>query len=141
MGVPFRIQSQVEPLSDVDNAIVSLTFADGRVGVVDLSRNGVYGYGIETEILGTEGALRIGYLRETPILVMTPNTVAHDTVPYFMERFGESYTRQLSNFAENLLRDRPPPITLDDGINALRVAAAATVSCERKESVAVDTVS
>ena len=90
-------------------------------------------------ILGTEGALRIGYLRETPLLLMTPNTVAHDTVPYFMERFGESYTRQLSNFAKNLLRDRPPPITMDDGIHALRVAAAATTSHERKESVAVDT--
>ena len=129
---------EVQPIGDVDNAIVSLTFADGRIGVVDLSRNGVYGYGIETEIVGTQGTLRIGYLRETPLLVMTQNTVAHDTVPYFMERFGESYTRQLSNFAENLLKDRPPPITLDDGINALRVARAATVSYERKEGVAVE---
>lgn len=131
----------VKPIGDLDNAIVSLSFADGRLGVVDLSRNGVYGYGIETEILGTEGALRIGYLRETPLLVMTPNTVAHDTVPYFMERFGESYTRQLSDFAENLLTDRPPPITLDDGIGALSVATAAMASYEREEGVAVDTAS
>jgi inositol 2-dehydrogenase len=131
---------EVKSIADLDNAIVSFIFADGRLGVVDLSRNGVYGYGIETEILGTEGALRIGYLRETPLLVMTPNSVAHDTVPYFMERFGESYTRQLGNFAENLLRDRPPAITLDDGINALRVAAAATASYEMKEGVVVDTI-
>jgi hypothetical protein len=32
------------------------------------------------------------------------------------------------------------PITVDDGINALRVAAAATAPYERKEDVAVDTV-
>ena len=48
-------------------------------------------------ILGTEGALRIGYLRETPLLLMTPNTVAHDTVPYFMERFGIEYRTSTSS--------------------------------------------
>ena len=129
---------EVEAIGDLDNAIVSLSFADGRVGVVDLSRNGVYGYGIETEILGTSGTLRIGYLRETPLLVMTPNSIAHDTVPYFMERFGESYTTQLSDFAQNLLADRPPPITLDDRLRALQVAVAATASHQKNEAVVVE---
>lgn len=131
---------EVKPLGDLDNAVVSLRFTDGRIGVVDLSRNGVYGYDISTEILGTDGAVRIGYLRETPIVMMTRDGVAHDTVPYFMERFGESYTRQLNDFVENLLGDRPPPVTLDDGIKALRVATAATQSYERGQSVRVDSV-
>jgi inositol 2-dehydrogenase len=131
---------EVKPLGDIDNAVVSLAFADGRVGVVDLSRNGVYGYDISTEILGTNGTLRIGYLRETPILFMTQNSVAHDTVPYFMERFGEAYTSQLSDFANNLLRDKPPPITIEDGIEALRVATSATASYQRGESVKVESV-
>ena len=39
-------------MGDIDNAVVSLTFADGRLGVVDLSRNGIYGYDISTELLG-----------------------------------------------------------------------------------------
>ena len=80
---------------DIDNAVISLVFADGRLGVVDLSRNGVYGYDITTEVLGTKGTVRVGYLRETPLVVMTRNHVAHDTVPYFMERFEKAYTAQL----------------------------------------------
>ncbi len=131
---------ELRSIDDVDNGIASLRFADGRLGVVDLSRNGVYGYDIATEILGTEGTLRVGYLRETALLELTPNRVSHDTVPYFMERFDRAYTDQLRNFAENVLADRPPPITIDDGVEALRVATAATQSLAGGESVRVDEV-
>ena len=131
---------EVEPIGDIDNAVVSLIFADGRLGKIDLSRNGVYGYDIATEILGTEGTLRIGYLRETPILVMTRDSVAHDTVPYFMERFGQTYTTQLTDFVRNLLQDKPPSISIDDGIEALRVAVAARTSWQRGERVKVSSM-
>jgi scyllo-inositol 2-dehydrogenase (NAD+) len=118
---------ELATVGDIDNAIASLTFESGKLGVVDLTRSGIYGYDISTEILGLEGTIRIGYLRETPITVMTKaNGVSHDTVPYFMERFRDAYTNQLQNFAQNVQRDRQPPITIDDGLEALRVGVAAT---------------
>ena len=113
-------------VGDIDNAIISLVFTSGRLGVVDLTRNGIYGYDIITELLGTQGTLRVGYIRETPLLIMTKGVVAHDTVPYFMERFAAAYTAQLENFAQNVLQGRQPPITVDDGVQALRIAVAAT---------------
>jgi inositol 2-dehydrogenase len=113
-------------VGDIDNAIISLVFTSGRLGVVDLTRNGIYGYDIITELLGTQGTLRVGYIRETPLLIMTKGVVAHDTVPYFMERFAQAYTAQLENFAHNVLQGRQPPITVDDGVQALRIAVAAT---------------
>ncbi len=118
---------ELATVGDIDNAIASLTFTSGKLGVVDLTRSGIYGYDISTEILGLEGTIRIGYLRETPIMVMTKaNGVSHDTVPYFMERFRDAYTNQLQNFAQNVLQGRPAPITIDDGMEALRVGVAAT---------------
>jgi scyllo-inositol 2-dehydrogenase (NAD+) len=124
-------------VGDIDNAIVSLMFTSGRLGVVDLTRNGIYGYDIITELLGTKGTLRIGYIRETPLMIMTKGMVAHDTVPYFMERFGEAYTAQLENFAQNVLQGRQPPITVDDGIGALRIAVAATRAQQTGQRVEV----
>jgi scyllo-inositol 2-dehydrogenase (NAD+) len=124
-------------VGDIDNAIISLVFTSGRLGVVDLTRNGVYGYDIITELLGTKGTLRVGYIRETPLLIMTKGMVAHDTVPYFMERFGEAYTTQLENFAQNVLLGRQPPITVDDGVEALRVAVAATRAQQTGQRVEV----
>jgi len=124
-------------VGDIDNAVASLTFTSGKIGVVDLSRSGIYGYDIATEILGLEGTLKIGYLRETPMMVLTKNSVAHDTVPYFMERFRDAYTTQLQNFAQNVLQDRPAPITIDDGLEALRIGVAATRAHETQKPVAV----
>jgi inositol 2-dehydrogenase len=124
-------------VGDIDNAVASLTFTSGKIGVVDLSRSGIYGYDIATEILGLEGTLKIGYLRETPVMVLTKNSVAHDTVPYFMERFRDAYTTQLQNFAQNVLQDRPAPITIDDGLEALRIGVAATRAHETQKPVVV----
>ena len=129
---------ELATVGDIDNAIASLTFESGKLGVVDLTRSGIYGYDISTEILGLEGTIRIGYLRETPIMVMTKaNGVSHDTVPYFMERFRDAYTNQLQNFAQNVLNDRPAPITIDDGMEALRVGVAATKARETGAAVTV----
>ncbi len=132
---------ELKTVGDIDNAVVSLRFADGRLGVIDLSRNGIYGYDIATELLGTEGTLRIGYLRETPLLVMKKNQVSHDTVPFFMERFAGAYTAQLQDFARNVLQGRPAPVTIDDGIEALRIALAAQRSHETGQPTGVASIS
>jgi len=131
---------ELKTVGDLDNAIASLVFTDGRLGVIDITRNGYYGYDIITELLGTAGTVRVGYIRETPLLLMTKNNVSHDTVPYFMERFERAYARQLQNFAQNVLGDREPPVTMADGIEALRVARAATEACRMGQPVAVRSV-
>jgi inositol 2-dehydrogenase len=131
---------EMASISDNDNAIATLVFADGRLGVIDLTRNGVYGYDISTELLGDGGTVRVGYLRETPIFTMTKNNIAHDTVPYFMERFERAYTLQLQNFAQNVLQGRPPAIVISDGVEALRVALAATSACRTGRPVKVESI-
>jgi inositol 2-dehydrogenase len=131
---------ELATVGDIDNAVASLTFASGKLGVVDLSRSGIYGYDISTEILGLEGTLKIGYLRETPVMLMTKNSVAHDTVPYFMERFRDAYTTQLQNFAQNVQQGRPAPITIEDGMEALRIGVAATRAHETGRSVVVSAI-
>jgi len=128
---------ELATVDDIDNAVASLTFASGKLGVVDLSRSGIYGYDIATEILGLEGTLKIGYLRETPVMLLTRNSVAHDTVPYFMERFRDAYTAQLQNFAQNVLNDRTPPIAIEDGLEALRIGVAATRARETGATVRI----
>jgi len=128
---------EMKEIGDIDNAITSLYFTSGSLGTIDLSRNGVYGYDIRTEILGTEGTLKIGYLRETPILVMTKNGITHDTVPYFTERFEQSYITQLQGFVENVLQDKPPTVTCADGVTALQASVAATLSFKENRPVKI----
>jgi scyllo-inositol 2-dehydrogenase (NAD+) len=128
---------EMKAIGDIDNAITSLYFRSGALGTIDLSRNGVYGYDIRTEILGTEGTLKIGYLRETPVLVMTKDGITHDTVPYFTERFEQAYITQLQDFVENVLRNKPPAVTCADGVAALQASAAATLSFKENRPVTI----
>ena len=132
---------EMKTIGDIDNAVTSLYFENGTLGVIDLSRNGVYGYDIRTEILGTEGTLKIGYLRETPIMVMTKDGITHDTVPYFTERFEQAYISQLQDFVDNVLQSRPPTVTCADGVAALQASAAATLSHKENRPVKIKEVS
>jgi predicted dehydrogenase len=66
--------------------------------------------------------------------------VCHDVVPFFMERFRDAYTNQLQNFAQNVLHDRPPPITIEDGMEALRLGVAVTRALETGQTVTVASV-
>ena len=118
----------IATVGDVESGLTVLNFASGAIGSISLSRIGIYGYGIHTEIVGTEGTIQIGYDRETAILVMKKDVVSHDTVPGFYERFEQAYLTQLQNFVDNLHHSRPSPIGCDDGICAQRVALAATRS-------------
>jgi predicted dehydrogenase len=70
-------------------------------------------------------------------MLLTKNSVAHDTVPYFMERFRDAYTSQLQDFARNVLGGRPAPITIEDGMEALRVGVAATRAQQTGTTIAV----
>lgn len=129
---------EMETIQDVDNAVVTLNFESGTIGAVDMTRSGIYGYDIRTEILGTEGTIQIGYLRETPITILKKEGVSHDTVPYFMERFEQSYVTQLKDFIEKASAQQEPSVTIEDGERALLLGHAATYSLYRKLPVAID---
>lgn len=132
---------EMKSINDVDNSITNLTFESGKIGSVDLSRSGIYGYDIHTEIMGTEGTIRIGYLRETPVMVLKKNDVAHDTVPFFMERFEKAYIAQLKNFVEKAYNQEEPSVSIEDGILALLSGHAATESFKASKPVYIDNTS
>lgn len=119
---------EISGVGDVENGLSTMNFVNGGIGTISLSRIGIYGYGIHTEIVGTKGTIQIGYDRETAILMMTKDQISHDTVPGFYERFEQAYITQLQDFVDNLVYDRPAPIVADDGILAQKIAIAATKS-------------
>lgn len=115
-------------VDDIDTAIINLRFANGGLGYVEAGRNCRYGYDIRCEIRGTEGTLKIGYLRDTPVLSLTPQGVMHDTVAWFEERFTPAYHAQLDHFIECIRHEKPPLAGAADARIALQISLAATQS-------------
>lgn len=131
---------EMNTVGDIDNAAIDLVFHNGALGVVQLSRNAAFGYDIRGEIWGTKGSIQIGYYRQTPILMLTPEGVTHDAVPYFMERFENAYLAQIRNFVEHLQKGLRPSITGEDAVAALRISLAANLSMREHRPIDVESL-
>ncbi len=129
------VYPELKTVGDIDNAILSLKMENESIGEIDLSRNAVYGYDIRTEVLGSDGGLVIGKLQQTSTLMMTRSGVTHDTVPYFMERFGEAYAGEIRDFVDALLNQRPTAVTGLDARAATAIGIAATRSLDEDRPI------
>ncbi len=118
----------LDTVGDFDNAVVNLKFSGGALGNVEVSRNALYGYDIRTEVLGSRGAVMIGGLRQTPVLLLTKEGGSHDVVPYIMERFGDAYLAEIRAFVEMVRGEPAAGPTIYDGYKATEIALAATRS-------------
>lgn len=127
-------------VGDVDTAMITLKFEGGGVGNVEVSRTATYGYDIQCNIIGSEGALQVGYLQQTPVLLLNKQGVTHDVVPAFPQRFGPAYTAQIEHFADCLIHGKTPIIKPEDARAALQVSIAATVSQHEGRIVNVDEI-
>jgi inositol 2-dehydrogenase len=134
------VYPELKEVGDIDNAMINLKFINNALGNIDVSRNAVYGYDIRTEILGSEGGLLIGKLQQTSTLIMTRQGVTHDTVPYFMERFGEAYAAEIRDFVACILEDRSPSVTGVDARQATAIGIAATLSLDEGRPVSMSEV-
>lgn len=124
-------------LGDLDNAVVSLKFANGGVGSVDLSRNAVYGYDIRTEILGAGGALFVGQEIFGGRSELSGTRQPESPVPFFLERFSTAYAAELQAFLHCVQRHSPPAVTGRDGLAATSIALAARESLRKRLPVPV----
>ena len=57
-SAPAIVDPAIGEAGDVDTAVVTLTYADGRIAVIKNSRRAVYGYDQRVELLGSEGFSR-----------------------------------------------------------------------------------
>ena len=119
---------ELAAVGDVDTAIINVRFENGGLGNVEVSRTAGYGYDIRCTIVGQEGTLEVGYLRETPVMLLNKDGVTHDIVPHFPERFGAAYTAQIEHFVNCLREGKAPAVTHVDARAALQISLAATLS-------------
>lgn len=116
---------------DVDTAVVTLTYADGRIAVIKNSRRAVYGYDQRVELLGSEGLLQAQNMLENTVVKSTTAGVTGAKPTYFfLERYMPAYAAEWAAFVAAVSDGKALPVTLDDGINALAMAEAATQSAK-----------
>lgn len=125
---------------DFDDALVQMWFADGRTAQVQVSRNHVSGYHVETWIFGEKGQIHVGhfdqnrfevlleaYGRETTIEKRVfPLRRYHRRLAEFADRFGPAYKVEVEEFVRCCQTGNPFPVDQNDGLQAMEVIEAAT---------------
>ena len=69
------VDPEIGAAGDVDTAVVTLTYADGRIAVIKNSRRAVYGYDQRVELLGSAGLLQAKNMLENTVVKSTTNGV------------------------------------------------------------------
>lgn len=121
---------------DWDTAVVTLAFQNGALGTIDNSRQAVYGYDQRVEVFGSEGMVTVR--NNTPDThVYLDRTGAHSSLPlnFFMDRYRESYWKEMQAFVDAVQGNKPVPVTGHDGLIAVVMGLAAAKSVRENRPV------
>lgn len=135
------VDPAIAAAGDVDTAVVTLTYADGRIAVIKNSRRAVYGYDQRVELLGSEGLLQAQNMLENTVVKSTTAGVTGAKPTYFfLERYMPAYAAEWAAFVTAVSTGSALPVTLADGVAALAMAEAATLSAKSGNPVSLASV-
>jgi myo-inositol 2-dehydrogenase/D-chiro-inositol 1-dehydrogenase len=126
---------------DFDDALLYVWFDEEMVAQVQVTRNHVSGYRVETLIFGEEGQIHVGRFDQKPFEIVVEaygrrgraEPLAHrifhmrdygQPLPEFIDRFGPAYKAELAAFVECCRTGAPFPTSHRDGLRAQEVISA-----------------
>jgi myo-inositol 2-dehydrogenase/D-chiro-inositol 1-dehydrogenase len=121
---------------DVDTAVITLTFANGAIGVIDNSRKAVYGYDQRVEIFGSKGMANADNNFPENHRYFAGDGV-HSSLPlnFFMDRYLDAYANEMKVVCNAVINDLPLPVSGDDGLKSVVIALAAKKSVQENRPV------
>lgn len=133
------VDASIGEAGDVDTAMVVMRMESGALCHINCSRRSVYGYDQRIELFGERGMLVSNNPTPTNVERFSSGATAARPVlyPFFIERYAESYVREIDAFVDALESHKPPSPSFEDGRRALLLADAAADSASSGRSIAV----
>jgi myo-inositol 2-dehydrogenase/D-chiro-inositol 1-dehydrogenase len=133
------VDAQVANHNDYDTAMVVMRTASGKQCHINNCRQASYGYDQRLEAFGSAGMIANDNLRATTLRRSNAQATEQrePLLNFFLERYAESYARELDAFVAAVLDKQPVPVTAEDGRRALILADAALESARGSKPVRV----
>ena len=130
------VDPEIGRAGDIDTAVVTLSYADGKLAVIKNSRRAAYGYDQRLELLGADGLLQAQNMLENSVVKSTSQGVISAKPTYFfIERYMPAYRAEWAAFVAAVQEGDDMPVTLQDGVQALAMAEAAQRSFDSSRPV------
>ena len=126
---------------DIETAAVSLRMANGALATLDATWLHPGGYDVRAEIVADRAHLTMGLSSRTPAEHLDWPDAGSAPWEGYLERFADAYRAELIAFMAAARGDRAPASSAHDGLEALRVAVAATRSHVERRPVSLADVS
>jgi len=127
---------------DVDTAVATLRLSGGTRGILSVTRHDPRGYDIRTELFGSGDSVTIGLGPRTPMRSLEPGVPPPPGPAWsmFIDRFHDAYENELRAFLGVARGEKESACTARDGLEAVRVAVAATRSLHEHRPVRISEV-
>jgi myo-inositol 2-dehydrogenase / D-chiro-inositol 1-dehydrogenase len=131
------VDPQIGKLGDIDTACVVLVTSSGKQAVILNSRRAAYGYDQRIEAFGSAGMVISDNPRATGLRRYSSTSFgAPDRLfTFYMDRYGESYRREIETFLSGVTAGTPPPVNAIDGLRTAYLAEAAGASLRLGQAV------
>jgi myo-inositol 2-dehydrogenase/D-chiro-inositol 1-dehydrogenase len=130
------VDPAVAEVGDLDCCIVNIRTRQGRLCQINTSRRAAYGYDQRFEVLGSAGMLQAGNHAPTAVVAHRADGISADTPEaFFLERYRVAYANEMGHFFKALSNGEPLRTTIEDGLKALELAEAATLSWREQRLV------
>ena len=124
----------------IESVVISMRLSTGTLAVLDQTWLHPLGYDNRVELLSETAAVTAGLSPRTPTRHADWAMEAADPWPGYLERYEPAYRAELEAFLACCRGIRPPAATARDGLEAMRIAVAATRSHVERRPVALDEI-
>ncbi|MCF2670029.1 MAG: Gfo/Idh/MocA family oxidoreductase [Butyricicoccus sp.] len=125
-GATFK-HPEFRAAGDDETGAAMFKFKNGGIGIVHVGRTAPHGYHVETEIIGTEGTIRVsGVPRKNLADIYDAEGARTECVGSFPERFDEAYQLEMQEFIDCVCEGKQPGVNVYDGTKATEIAYATT---------------
>ena len=132
------VDPEIGKAGDIDTAIVTLKFTNGAIGVIDNSRQAVYGYDQRVEVFGSKGSAQAENDTPTRVSLSTVEGVTSDKPLYFfLERYKEAFVEEINSFVDAIKNDTEVVVSGEDGFEDMVAALAAGKSLKEGRPITI----
>lgn len=136
-----RVDPLIGKAGDVDTAVLTLKMEDNTLVVIDNCRRSAYGYDQRVEVFGSEGMVSISNDTDSSAVISNAQGVSAEKPQFFfLERYMESYEKEIRSFIHSIATNEDTPVNVVDGLKPVVMALAAKKSQEEHRPVDISEI-